>query len=143
MYNRILVPVDLSHKTQLPQLMEAVQRLVQPDGSTDVWLLYVDKSREHTAGNPQIDATISHNHNVEVSDQLTALLQQYTGAAFTIGGLVRQGTVHDQILAEISYRNADAVVMMARKPGLSSYFIGSSAERVVRHASCSVFVVRD
>jgi nucleotide-binding universal stress UspA family protein len=33
--------------------------------------------------------------------------------------------------------------MMAGTPGLSSYIIGSNAERVVRHAECSVFIVRD
>jgi len=32
---------------------------------------------------------------------------------------------------------------MASKPGLANYFIGSSAERVVRHAGCSVFVIRN
>jgi nucleotide-binding universal stress UspA family protein len=37
---------------------------------------------------------------------------------------------------------ADCVVVGSHKPGLSDYFLGSTAARVVRHAPCSVHVLR-
>ena len=36
----------------------------------------------------------------------------------------------------------DCIVIESHRPGLQDYFIGSNAARVVRHASCSVHVVR-
>jgi len=37
----------------------------------------------------------------------------------------------------------DCIVIGSHKPGLSDYFLGSTAARVVRHASCAVHVLRD
>ena len=37
---------------------------------------------------------------------------------------------------------ADCIVVGSHKPGLSDYFLGSTAARIVRYASCSVHVVR-
>ena len=36
----------------------------------------------------------------------------------------------------------DLIIIASHKPGLQDYFLGSTAARVVRHASCSVLVVR-
>lgn len=37
---------------------------------------------------------------------------------------------------------ADCIIIGSHKPGLSDYFLGSTAARVVRHADCSVHVLR-
>lgn len=37
---------------------------------------------------------------------------------------------------------ADCIVVGSHKPGLSDYFLGSTAARIVRHAPCSVHVLR-
>ncbi|MDH3475684.1 MAG: universal stress protein [Rhodospirillales bacterium] len=37
---------------------------------------------------------------------------------------------------------ADLIITGSHKPNVSDYLLGSNAARVVRHASCSVFVVR-
>ncbi|MBS9717082.1 universal stress protein [Pseudohalocynthiibacter aestuariivivens] len=37
---------------------------------------------------------------------------------------------------------ADCIVIGSHKPGLSDYFLGSTAARIVRHAPCSVHVLR-
>jgi nucleotide-binding universal stress UspA family protein len=55
----------------------------------------------------------------------------------------REGSAHDQILEESHENGVDAILLMAKRPGFSSYFIGTTAERVVRHADCSVFVIRN
>jgi len=38
--------------------------------------------------------------------------------------------------------NADCIIVGSHKPGLLDYFLGSTAARVVRHAPCSVHVLR-
>lgn len=38
---------------------------------------------------------------------------------------------------------ADLIIVGSHKPGLRDYFLGSTAARIIRHASCSVHVLRD
>ena len=55
---------------------------------------------------------------------------------------VRSGAVADEVLAEAEYWGAHLIVMGAHNPSLRAYLLGSNAEKVVRHANCSVMVVR-
>jgi nucleotide-binding universal stress UspA family protein len=38
--------------------------------------------------------------------------------------------------------NADLIVMASHKPTVTDYLLGANAAHVVRHAGCSVMVVR-
>jgi len=38
--------------------------------------------------------------------------------------------------------DADCIIVGSHKPGLDDYFLGSTSSRVVRHAKCSVHVLR-
>lgn len=53
------------------------------------------------------------------------------------------GTVYELILKYAKDRNVDLIVMAAYRPDLKTYLLGPNAERVARHASASVLVVRD
>ena len=56
--------------------------------------------------------------------------------------MVRQGAPATQILEAAEEIGADMIVIRSHDPGMSNYFLGSVAGRVVRHAHCSVLVVR-
>ena len=55
---------------------------------------------------------------------------------------VRFGTVYDEVIAEAEKLGADLIITGSHLPSVAGYFIGSNAARVVRHAACSVLVVR-
>jgi universal stress protein F len=55
---------------------------------------------------------------------------------------VRRGNAATAILAVASERDADVIVIASHVPGVQDYFLGSTAARVVRHAKCSVYVIR-
>ena len=78
----------------------------------------------------------------EALDKLKIIASEYSLPLHKITFKIRNGSVHQEILEEAKKIDADAIVMMATKPGLSSYFISSTAERVIRHAKCSVFIIR-
>lgn len=139
MFNQILIPIDLAHQEQLTRLMEAARLLI--DGAGSITLLYVDPILVHKAGSPQLE-DIYADHEQEAHSQLQSLSRSLQLEDVSLNATTREGIVHDQILEQASETSADAILMMARRPGLSSYFIGSTAERVVRHADCSVFVIR-
>jgi universal stress protein F len=140
MFSQILIPIDLVHKEQLRRLMEAARLLI--DGAGSVTLFYVDPILVHRAGSPQLEGDYAADHEKEALTQL-----QQLSSSLQLEGVVqkvatREGVVHDRILEYASEISADAILMMAQRPGFSSYFISSTAERVVRHADCSVFVIR-
>lgn len=56
---------------------------------------------------------------------------------------VSSGSVYDQILGLSRKLDVDLIVLAAHHPDLSDYLLGPNAARVVRHADCSVVVVRD
>jgi nucleotide-binding universal stress UspA family protein len=62
-----------------------------------------------------------------------------------VSSVVRQGGIHQEILEEANAIGADLIVMSSHRvhrPDIRTYFLGSNAGHVVRHAQCSVLVVR-
>ncbi len=57
--------------------------------------------------------------------------------------LVGGGSIAGGILDLAERAESDLIVLASHRPGLKDYLIGANALHVVRHATCSVFVVRD
>ena len=55
---------------------------------------------------------------------------------------VRFGGIYVEILAEADNWGADLIVIGSHRPSMSTYLIGSNAKTIVRHAKCSVLVIR-
>lgn len=75
-----------------------------------------------------------------VRDQLEALATAAGDRPVDID--LRSGKPARQILQSAEDNGADLIMIASHKPGFSDYFIGSTAARVVRHATCSVLVSR-
>ncbi len=50
--------------------------------------------------------------------------------------------VYQKILAHANKIGADLIVVASHKPYVGDYLLGTTAARIVRHASCSALVVR-
>lgn len=59
------------------------------------------------------------------------------------GVSVGNGAIGPGILDLAEQSGADLIVLASHRPGLKDYLIGANALHVVRHAKCSVFVVRE
>ena len=55
---------------------------------------------------------------------------------------VAVGKVYEQILRVAEDADSSLIVVGSHEPGLGDYLIGSNATKIVRHAHCSVYVVR-
>lgn len=64
------------------------------------------------------------------------------GLGDKVTGTVRHGSVYHEVIEEAGEAGADLVVMTSHKPSFSTYLIGSNAAHIVRHAPCSVMVLR-
>jgi nucleotide-binding universal stress UspA family protein len=56
---------------------------------------------------------------------------------------VRLGSVYRESLDFARETDADLIVMGAHKANLQDYLLGSNASQIVRHAGCSVWVLRE
>jgi universal stress protein F len=55
---------------------------------------------------------------------------------------VTSGSVYGGVLEAAEQCGADLIVLASHRPEMKDYLIGANASRVVRHARCSVMVVR-
>ena len=70
-------------------------------------------------------------------------LKQHAPDDLPIRQAVRCGSIYKEILRYLREVEADLVIMSAHRPGMRDFLLGPNAARVVRHANCSVWVVRD
>lgn len=140
MFKNILVPLHIVYKKNHTKLFTGALELLDEDGT--ISLLYVNENRSHTPVYPILDDDSEENVNHEALLELKKIAIEHNLPKGKVTFHIRSGSVHSEILAEERRMNADAIVMMATKPGFESYFISSTAERVIRHANCSIFVMR-
>ena len=140
MYKTILVAIDPEHGDHNRRILGAAKAAAEMDGA-DVHLLTV------VAAAPAIVSQFLHeNYEQMASGQAKqALSDQAAEAAFDkakVSTSIRFGTIYEEILAAAEAIGADLIVTGSHKPNVSDYLLGSNAARVVRHAGCSVLVIR-
>lgn len=141
MFKKILVPLHLKYVDNHEKLFEGALKVLDEEGGTLI-LLYVNENRAHGPVYPILDEENEKHYNHEAFLELKKIARKYSLPEEKITYKIRDGSAHREIIEESKRCDVDVIVMMATKPGLGSYFISSTAERVIRHAKCSVFVIR-
>jgi nucleotide-binding universal stress UspA family protein len=59
-----------------------------------------------------------------------------------VSAVVKIGGVYHEVLEVATEQNADLVVVGSHRPAMATYLLGSNATAIVRHADCSVLVLR-
>ena len=136
MYRTIIVPVDLSLEEKGRAIVDRAVKL----GGSGARIILVNVLEEL----PGYVAVELPAGLVEQSreDALAKLKAIAADAGIKAETVVRIGHPANQILDLAEETKADLVIIASHRPGLQDYFIGSTAGRVVRHATCSVLVVR-
>jgi nucleotide-binding universal stress UspA family protein len=73
---------------------------------------------------------------------LTTLSANVDLAQGEVTSSARFGDIYREILAQAEKSGVDLIVIGSNKPQATDFLLGTNAARVVRHSSCSVFVVR-
>lgn len=136
MYNHIIVAVDLSHGDAGKALLERAAKLVNAGGTVRILNVLEDVPSYIAAELPR---DLNDRRQAEAKVELDLLAQ---GTSANVVSEVRHGAAASQILECAEDSGADLIMIASHRPGLSDYFIGSTAARVVRHSQCSVLVSR-
>lgn len=135
MYKNILVPIAPDHPPKSDHAIAVAQSLLEPGGQ--ITAITVVESIPAYAS-LQIPTDIVERNRQE----LEASLEADFGGIKGVSTLVIVGHAASAILDQSETRDIDCIVMASHRPGMVDYFLGSTAARVVRHAKCSVHVVR-
>ncbi len=141
---RILVPVDFSGPSQ--QALTYALRFAKEFGS-EVTLLHVIEKHGIGTGLSELPARLDYSNKqlTETKHQLRALSDSSrVPGSPTIRSVVRKGLPPHEIVEAAKEMETDLIVIATHGyTGWKHFCIGSVTERVVRTASCPVFVVRE
>ena len=79
----------------------------------------------------------------KVLQKLHEFVDANVPAEMKVQHIVGEGNVYEVILSIADKINTDVIAVAAHRPELKDYLLGPNAARVVRHAKCSVMVVRE
>ena len=135
MYRNILLPVvfDKGHDTQASFLV--AQRLAEEDASVTV--LHVVETIPAYVSNQIPEEVLAHSRD-ENKKQLAIAARAIPGAKT----VMVNGHAGRAIVDYAREHDVDCIILASHLPGLENYLLGSTADRVVRHAPCSVHVIR-
>lgn len=136
MYKTILVPIDLAHVVEGESIIDvAIEHAAE---SARIILLNVVEDIPSWVAiqlpNDVIDSSLKHT-----AKELKAIAK---ASARSMEVEARTGRSYTTILEVADEKEADLIIIASHRPGLQDYFLGSTASKVVRHARCSVLVVR-
>jgi len=134
MYKKILVPMALDHGISANTL--EIARALAP-GDTEIIALHVYEA-VHGSAAPFLDEDAVK----EGIGRAQALLEEKTKDLPGVTAVMVRGHTSRSIVDYADKHNVDCIVIGSHKPGFSDYLLGSTAARVVRHASCAVHVYR-
>lgn len=139
MFKTILVPVDLS----APELYRDAARVAAETArQSNAKIRFLTVVSAFPASVSQYLPPEAHAHVIEEAKTQLKMLASETGLGEAASSVVREGVIYHEVLAEAREAGADLIVMGSHRPAMSTYLIGSNAARIVRHATCSVMVVR-
>lgn len=135
MYKNILVPVifDERHDTQASYL---VARALADEGA-DFTVMHVMESIPSYAAT-QIPAELLAKSRSKVEQTLKKSARALPGTS----PVLVSGHAGRLIVDYANENGIDCIVIASHVPGIENIFLGSTADRVVRHAKCSVHVIR-
>ncbi len=135
MYNHILVAVAFDADHEPKRALQAAQAL--SDNNTRVTVLHVkDAIPGYAISYTPVDYEVGLKEALR--NQLDEMADQFQDGM----GVLVDGHSGRTILEWADENAVDCIVIASHRPGLQDYFLGTTASRVVRHAQCSVHVVR-
>jgi universal stress protein F len=136
MYKKIIVAVDIAQMDKAERVLRKAADL-RGEAGTILLVNVVEELPAYVVSDLSIDMTVKARKD---ADEHLTTLRERTGVAADIE--IRQGAPAREILAAADRFQADLIIVASHVPDFSNYVIGATADRVVRHAKCSVLIDR-
>ena len=135
MYKHILVTAGLETPHDAEQSLRVARVLADKETRTTV--LHVKESMPG-----YVSTYLPDDYDAGVREEMLAKLKSLANQVDNGTGVLTEGHSGRTILDWADANDVDCIIITSHRPGLQDYFLGSTAARVVRHAKCSVHVIR-
>ncbi len=142
MYKTILLTVDLNQESSWKKALPAAVEYCQAFGST-LRVATVIPDFGLGAVGAYFPTDFAEKALAKAKEDLQAFVGERIPSGVETRHSVGYGTVYEEILRIAKETECDLIVIAAHRPELKDFLLGPNAARVVRHAKCSVMVVRD
>ena len=146
---KILVPIDLADMSTMEKVLAAaIQQAQATNGHLTVMTVVptmitgIDwryAIRGETGGSQEYDL---REIVEEALERLNQIVAERIPADMKVDTVARTGTVYEQVLDLAKEIEADQIVIGAHRPQVADFLLGPNTARIVRHATCSVNVIR-
>lgn len=151
MSKKILVPVDLRDEANTRSVV---------NGAVDQWRTAKDPQLILMAVVPEMIAGLDWRYAIrgetggseewdvkkilqKTVEHLNAVAEELVPDGVEVETVARYGTIYEEILEVADELEVDQIVIGAHRPGAKDFLIGPNTARIVRHAKCSVTVIRE
>ncbi|SDI26900.1 universal stress protein [Lutimaribacter saemankumensis] len=143
MIKTVLCAVDVNRPDAEVKVVQTAHRLAELEGAQlDVITVIPDYGMSVVGG------FFSDDHTQKAVEHAKEILNDLVSGAIgddanaKVRHVVGVGTAYHEIIETAEKDGADLIVLGAHRPDLRDYLLGPNAARVVRHSTCSVYVVR-
>ena len=138
----ILVPIDLNEESSWRKALLVAVDYARSCGAT-LHVVAVVPDVGLSLPTVHLPKNFNASRVKAAKEALSALIQNNVPEDVEVKQSVRDGSVYREVLDEARQTKTDVIIMASHRPSLQSYLLGVNAARVVRHAQCSVYVVRE
>ncbi len=135
MYKSILIPVAIDHEELVAEKIATARNMLAPGGKITL-LTVLEQIPGFTA---EFVTVKSENH---LTNKIMGKLRSLAADAVDIDCQVETGKPGMRITEVALEIGADLIIVGAHHPSAMDYFLGSTASRVSRRATCSVLIQR-
>lgn len=139
MYSSILVPIDLEEPSSWSKAVPTALALAQCFNARLTLATVVEGKM---AARQAQWSSIGYRELLSTASARLGLLADELRGKSHMDTRVATGSICGGILDVAGEVKADLIVLSSHRPEMRDWLIGANASRVVRHAACSVFVVR-
>ncbi len=140
MFKKILVPVDPNELEFAKPAIAAAANLVAQSGGDVMLIGVLPVMNGYVSEYLPADFEAGFEKDTETRIRALGIAGGIDPAKLTIR--LRTGSVYHEVIDEAKESGCDAIVVTSHRPQMSTYLLGSNAAKIVRHATCSVLVLR-
>ena len=133
MYNKILIASALNQGFS-ERALKAAKLLISDNGN-------IIAAHVIEPVNNVVQSFITEDVKSKTYDKIKSLMAERCNDE-AIDSEILYGQAGREISKYAEKIGADCIIIGSHKPGLEDFFLGSTSSRVVRHAKCSVHVLR-
>ena len=140
MKKTILVAVDLEDEGLMRKMLQTAGEFARLYGA-EISLVHVAADLPANVRSHLPD-DYEHRMTGEVAGKLNTMIAALELPSGSVHVKVRVGTIYRAVLETAKELAADLIIVGSHKPDVTDFLLGSNAARIVRHSTCSVYVVR-